>query len=350
MKENLMQNRKQSPSLEQWRRLYDSADALLKLAPWQWMEDSDLFGVQSPGSGTIGYMCIMGNARTHYAVAAYRGGKGLQSYFDIAEGNIDSLDAFYTQDCIMLSFEGRNRIEKQDQDIIERLERTYKGMLGTPVFRSYDPGYVPWSISAEDALFFADCIEQTLDVAARYKDNPDILHGENDLEYLVRVPAKNGSDNKWADRYLTADLPVKNIPDTTPTNEILIRRILKESSREGHTWEVDWFYNPTPVKEGKGRPYFPAVFVCIDQQTQMALGHQLVTPRDSVPQAYIQGLLSTMLATKQIPERIYVSKSDLENALATSLSELAVELDFMNELPGVVDLRQTMERMTIGGH
>lgn len=41
-------NLESSPSLEEWRALYAEAIEFKELAPWNWMWDSDLFGVQDP--------------------------------------------------------------------------------------------------------------------------------------------------------------------------------------------------------------------------------------------------------------------------------------------------------------
>ena len=37
-----------SPSIEEWRRLYDVARDFKQIAPWEWMRDSDMFSVQNP--------------------------------------------------------------------------------------------------------------------------------------------------------------------------------------------------------------------------------------------------------------------------------------------------------------
>jgi len=46
-------------SLPEWKKLYDSAIEFKKLGAWEWMYDSDLFGVKNPENGEIGYCCIL---------------------------------------------------------------------------------------------------------------------------------------------------------------------------------------------------------------------------------------------------------------------------------------------------
>ena len=48
------------PTLDNWRRLYDLAGEIKRLAPWRWMGEDDLFAVQDPDTGKTGFVSIMG--------------------------------------------------------------------------------------------------------------------------------------------------------------------------------------------------------------------------------------------------------------------------------------------------
>ena len=68
-----MSDKKQSdPSPEESKKLYEMADRLKELAPWEWMDESQIFGVKNPETGEIGFVSIMGMAGEHFAVSVYR--------------------------------------------------------------------------------------------------------------------------------------------------------------------------------------------------------------------------------------------------------------------------------------
>lgn len=39
------------PSLQEWKKLYETAAVFKELKPWQWMWDSDLFAMENPENG-----------------------------------------------------------------------------------------------------------------------------------------------------------------------------------------------------------------------------------------------------------------------------------------------------------
>lgn len=42
------------PSFQEWKNLYRTAIEFWQIQPWQWIDDTDLFGVKNPEDGEIG--------------------------------------------------------------------------------------------------------------------------------------------------------------------------------------------------------------------------------------------------------------------------------------------------------
>ena len=85
--------KEKTPLMKEWRRLYDVAVEFKKLECWDWMYDDDLFGVQNPDDGEIGYCCIMGNFREMFGIAVYLGADGLDGYLKIQSGEMKGVES-----------------------------------------------------------------------------------------------------------------------------------------------------------------------------------------------------------------------------------------------------------------
>ena len=56
-----------------WRELYRAARRIKELAPWDWMEEVDVFGIEFPGINEIGFVSVMGMLGEHISVSVYLG-------------------------------------------------------------------------------------------------------------------------------------------------------------------------------------------------------------------------------------------------------------------------------------
>src|SRR4051794_23060484 len=192
------------PSLAEWRELYEAAVAFRDAAPWQWMWDGDVFGVQDPESGRIGYCCVMGRLGEHYALAAYNGSEGLAGLWKMREAGPrayrDPAEVLSWQDCLMASYEDRSFLHKRDLETIKALGLKFRGRNAWPEFRSYRPGYQPWFVTAAEARFLTLCLQQSLEVATGFHEQPALLREVGPQgPYLVRVPEQQGEQWIWKD-------------------------------------------------------------------------------------------------------------------------------------------------------
>ena len=184
-------------SLQEWSALFDAAIAFKELRCWEWMYESDLFGVQDPNTGEVGYCCVLGNLGEVLALNVYFGAEGLESYWsphevDEAERD-DPLRAYAvlnSQKCLMASFEDRSTLHKTDLRLIRELGLQFRGKKAWPMFRNYLPGYYPWFlVSPEEIRFLTLTLQQAKEVALKMTENPDFLIPPTEDEdlYLVRV-------------------------------------------------------------------------------------------------------------------------------------------------------------------
>jgi hypothetical protein len=74
-----------TPGIREWRRLYESAVRIKEMSPWEWMTETDVFGVRSPETGELGFVSVMGLLGEHYAVSLYLGSEGIHGFLDLQE-------------------------------------------------------------------------------------------------------------------------------------------------------------------------------------------------------------------------------------------------------------------------
>jgi hypothetical protein len=137
--------------LSDWRRLYESAVKIKKMAPWGWMSEMDVFGVEDPESGSIELVSVMGALGEHFSVALYRDAEALYRVRSLTPEDIRQ-DPAQIMNVVHLqaSFEDREFLEAEDRRIIKELGLKFRGENAWPLFRSYRPGYHPWFLEPED--------------------------------------------------------------------------------------------------------------------------------------------------------------------------------------------------------
>ncbi|MBF0497515.1 MAG: hypothetical protein HQK58_13225 [Deltaproteobacteria bacterium] len=337
-----MKNKVVGPSKDQWQELYRLAGEIKRLEPWTWMSEQNLFGVQNPKTGEIGYCSIMGALGEMYAIAVYLGPEGLIGWRKLSSGDvdIDHPDAMHIQKCLMLSFEDRDFIEKEDFKTIKLLGLKFRGRNAWPQFRSYQPGYVPWYLAREEASVLVTALTQALNVIKRFKENNSLLIPPDKKSIFVRIPMKGSAAEEWTDAWMPPPPADRNDLLTFQPDEIRIRRVKKNSQRQRGGWEMDYFYFPVPIDEGE-RPYFPTVFVIVDHSRGLVLQNWLGRQSElySDFQEIILGILEQL---KVYPEEILVGKPEAFQLLGQITSGLGTELRLVEELECVENLREEM--------
>jgi len=271
-----------APTLEEWRRLYKAAIQVKELAPWEWMEEGDTFGVQNPETGALGFVSVMGMLGEHYAAALYLGGQALYHFWEIEDtGLLTDLQQLLEIPQLQASFEDREQLDARDRAIIKDLGLTFRGRQSWPQFRSYRPGYFPWYLEAAEARFLAVALEQLLNVAPRFKAFPSLFSTPDDEHHFVRVPRKKGETLVWEDKVLHVpfeeslclDIPM----DMTALNHL---KALPASKRQV---EIDFFMLQARIQENRNeRPVVPYVLLYVDAQSGVVLDVELLDPRPTL--------------------------------------------------------------------
>ncbi len=323
------------PSLEEWRPLYEVMDRVKEAAPWEWMTETDVFGVLDPETGEPGFVSVMGQLGEHYALTLYLGAEGLYRFWEIQNaGPYLQPEMILNTPQIQASFENRNDVPAKDRDIIKQLGRKYRGQQAWPLFQNFTPGMVPWQLTAAEARFMHHALEQALDVAARYKEDAGLLDTDDDTKYLVRVPRQKNGRWQWHDE-------LQKIPPPGPKEYHLLMdlhalAILEKARPTTARVDVDFFWTPAPVGERGERPYYPYTLFMVDPQSGMILGADTLiadpTPEDmwaSVPKKVVQ----LLARTKTKPQAIRVLSPPLASFLEPVAQRIGCQINLVDTLP-----------------
>jgi hypothetical protein len=332
----------QSPSIQEWRELYDAATEFKKVECWNWMWDSDLFGIQNPENGEVGYCCVMGRAGEHFALAVYLGTEGLETYHKIQRNGVSlsPFDALLLQKCLMASFEDRSLLTARDFQVIKTLGLKFRGRNSWTLFRSYLPGYVPWHLNREEAKFLTVALRQAIDVALRFKDDPEMLDPPLKNQYLVRVPEKDGNGVVWRDEWIEPIPLEKKEIDTKLVDEGHLNRIKRRSPQRRGIWEVDFFYFPQAVWEKEERPYYPRAILTVDRSSGLILGCHLAEPENFVSE-FREALLEVVEHVEVMPEEALVKREESLKLLEPITSKLEIKLRKVKRLPTLEEAQES---------
>lgn len=250
-----------SPSILEWESLYKAAIEFRGIEPWLWMEDTDLFGLQNPESGEIGYCCVTGSLGEFFGLIVNLGRQGLEVYLKTQAGEVSPQDndALYENKALIASFGDRRALQKPDLDLLKRLGLKFTGTTSWPSFQSHQPGYYPWYLDRSEALFLTLALQQASVVALRFKSDKNLFCSPKKNHFFVRVAEKHGEHLMWRDEWLPP-APLIQPEIVLPTlDELRLQRIKKNALQSNEIWEVDSFYVPVPIKEGK-KPSTPVFF------------------------------------------------------------------------------------------
>jgi hypothetical protein len=327
-----------APSQREWQELYAAATEFKKIEAWNWLDDSDVFGVQNPANGEIGYCCVMGALGEFFALGVYLGAEGLEGYLKILTGAVSREDTLHIQKCLTASFEDRESLDSQDLKLIKQLGLKFRGRNAWVAFRSYEPGYFPWYLAKEEASFLKIALEQAREVALMVRKEKRLLETAKKGNYLIRVPHAEGGQLVWENDYRMPVFPNTKSQGEEPAGLIdqnRIQRLTGKNHQPGKIWEVDLFFAPMPVREGESRPYFPRTALFVDHHSGYIFGSNFFSP-SGYGSAFLEQFSELLEETDALPEQVLISNGEAQELIEPLAAKLRIKLKVVRRL-GVVE-------------
>ena len=333
-----------SVSLKTWNHLYEAADRVYDLKPWEFVDDTELFGIQDPVSGEVGYCCILGGATSLIGIAIYRGNQGLKVYEKIRSGelNTETEDFLLYQNCLQVLYVKMSDLDREDLKVIKRITKKPQEKEKAPIFRSYSPLWAPWFLSESEAQFLTLCLERVIEFTEIYQTDLGILDAEKPGTYLTYVSSEKNNDLTWSLKWKSPqsssifNTSTSPLEDSIPArfNLSLVEKIQSLKLKRYGDWEADLLSVTGLMNhEGEDRPYFPRIITLIERENLEAIFTQVIAPLDSSEETLLYGILKTIQQRKGLPERICVSRAKLLIALQPLCNALGIELRIRSQLP-----------------
>lgn len=332
-----------SPSLEEWRALYDLFIQVKETAPWTWMTETMVFAVQNPETADMGYVSIIGSLGETPGVVVYLGGEGWYGFermqeFAHVSGEVP-VEIALTVPFLHAIWANREDLSKRDREIIRALGLRFRGKGAWPLFRNFLPGYYPWYLDAQDVRFLTHVLGQVLIVAERVRsEGPDILvHPEDSRRLLTRIPRHEEQGIVWDEAYVRP-LPWDGWVLSPDLPEEFMEALL-ELPQSTEIWQVDVFMGTSGVREHPHeRPYIPYVLVVGEAKSGMILEGTILVAQDGLGKMYekVPGrVLQLMWNHGARPRRVEVRTTLIYNLFDVPLKRLGIALQKSTSLQAV---------------
>jgi hypothetical protein len=337
--------------LDRWRTLYAAADRLKAMAPWQWMSEADIFGVERPGDESLMFVSVMGELGQHQAVSAYLGAAALHGFLAMeASADDPDPDTILELPQLQASFGDASVLQPEDRVTVKALGLTYRGKTAWPLFRSYRPGYFPWFLDEREVAALTVALEQTLDVAPRQRADASLLKRREAEQFLIRRRrAEQGADS-WEDRIERVPAPEPAAVPMAVDAGLLdaVRRL----PRSAGALELDVFLAHVRVGEPGDRPVYPYALMITDPRSGMIVGTELLAIESSFDTlwASVPGKVAGQLASAgKLPAELRVTSERLLGVLQPMAREVGIRVRRARSLPALETAKAALLRHFGGG-
>lgn len=303
---------------EQWKALYDAADAIYTMKHKQLPE---ILAIEIPDIRHRQYVYFL-NKETEEGIVVYEGLEGLYDILRIEDsvnyfssnsfvmGNISSIGCFYTPK----EFATDAALEQ-----MAKLERTYE--LVYPDFQSYKKRYYPSALKRREVLLLTRILRWVKTFMEDY--DPADWTKPNGRSYMVLKVDSQDQDN-----YQMYQDEVQEMVDLYPS--VLFAKWIEEelqgTSRSNASITIDMDYLYLPISDlDYERPINPLVSLAYDLENDELQYMNVVDPEEEIPKEFVDVFIF-VCKERGIPKTIYVRSPEAYFSLVEICNELEVEL------------------------
>ncbi len=288
--------------IETWQKAYDLADQYIEEKPWIAIGELDLVGFTHPQTDKPAFviftnpsdsscdMLVLPDIEAYYRLKVWKSNPIRNVPSDIL-----------LVERLFMTFVDADDLEDYDLDLIDNLEKIYKGKGSFPCFRSQQASMIPWFPEEEELQLMIHAIQLVLDRL------PGVPHSEQELKEALQNNTVCFLDDD--------DYSLKEVPDEiSRTIHMPAPQLIMEARkwpRVDRRIEVTRNVISAPVNAGD-RPYFESGLFAIDRETGEILGHEMLEPIDGYEEVMEEtpsALLELLGQHETLPSTILLNDS-----------------------------------------
>jgi hypothetical protein len=333
--------------LELWRLLYETSSRFQRMAPWRWMEDTHLFGVNNEHGVRV--ISVLGRMGEVFGLASHRGGAGIYALFQLLNGQIqpDDPENGFQQDTLLMDFATPRDLRPADRVILRQIQfqPVATKPRRIPQFYSHKPGYVPWHIDKAEGRALLDDLDKALLYAEFVRTDPDqfCTITQQKVPFFpaqTRTPL-TAEQMEWH----TISAPP---PALDPPVEFLSKgaeALVPLPQRTGEVWELESFCSNMAIAESP-RPYWARVALLVETRTGMVLECQVGHPRQTMAESAGLALMAGIKKSGRRPALVKVRSFNLAQALQPLAAALKIHFHQVATLPAFEAARCALENFS----
>lgn len=280
--------------------LFEVADELKKLKPWNYFKNEDIIAVQLDDMKY--FISVMGAGGQEFGLMMYDEDFGYSSLEKIIDGSPLSDDFSYGISALTVNYVDRDELEKEDYELIKEQGLSFRGKKNWIALRTYEPGFVPMQPDYSEVEDMIDLIKIMIAVTKMRM---------NGWEYpnvpVNGFPIFEAQDNGEISMLGIIRMErIENAMLEIEVNDLEIAK-LKKKPKSALEIELDNFYLQYTVVGPDERPLYPLVNVIIDHMTGEIIHHDIIPfPKHSFVQQQLFWQTLNNLSVR--PSKVFVAE------------------------------------------
>ncbi|TFD97068.1 plasmid pRiA4b ORF-3 family protein [Jeotgalibacillus sp. R-1-5s-1] len=241
-------------------------------APWEVLHSDQVFAIDQ--QGFMVFVSVMGAAEMEKGLAIYPSMEGWRTLSSLFREEDEEYR--YKQFAITATFNDRNELDPIDYGLVKDTGIPFRGKGRWPMFRSYEPGYIPWYLNEHEKSLVTFVVRHVLDVTKRIREGLEVI-APFETGYMYTRVAGDGFYEEHGVEITEFDRMLEEEQQSIE-NELLIKQLQAIPVVDDQI-EFVGTYTSQPIVEKPGdRPFFGLIVAGYSKKNGLFLVNETYGP------------------------------------------------------------------------